>query len=37
MAVENGHNQTVRDAFKTVNGFKDALRDDIDDAVLEEG
>lgn len=37
MAVDDGHDQTVRDAFKTVNGFKDALRDDIDAAVLQEG
>ena len=37
MVVDDGHYQTLRDAFGSVNGFKDGLRDDIDDAVLEEG
>jgi len=36
MVIDDGHFQTMRDAFGTVNGFKDAVRDDIDDAVLEE-
>jgi len=37
MVVDDGHHQTLREAFGTINSFKDALRDDVDDAVLEEG
>ena len=37
MVVDDGHHQTLREAVGTINGFKDALRDDVDDAVLEEG
>jgi len=37
MVVDAGHNKTLRDSMRTVNAFKDALRDDVDDAVLEEG
>ena len=37
MVVDDGHDQTLRDAMRTVNSFKNALRDDVDDAVLDEG
>lgn len=37
MPHEDGHNQTLREAFPSANSFKDAIRDDVDDAVLEEG
>jgi len=37
MVVDAGHNKTLRGSMRTVNAFKDALRDDVDDAVLEKG
>lgn len=37
MPVDGGHDQGLRDVFKSANSFKDALRDDVDDAVLEAG
>lgn len=35
--MDGGHDQGLRDVFKSANSFKDALRDDVDDAVLEAG
>lgn len=37
MPHDDGHNQTLREAFPSANSFKDAIRDDVDDAVLMEG
>lgn len=37
MPHDHGHQQALRDAFPSANAFKDAIRDDLDDAVLEEG
>lgn len=37
MPVDDGHEQTLREAFPTCNAFKDAVRDDIDGAVLDAG
>jgi len=35
--MDDGHNETLRDAFNSVNAFKDAIRDDVDDGVLGAG
>eukprot|EP00170_Pyropia_yezoensis_P001967 contig_8415_g1971 len=37
MAHDHGHHQRLRDAFPSANAFKDAIRGDVDDAVLEDG
>lgn len=37
MPHDHGHQQRLRDAFPSANAFKDAIRDDVDDAVLEDG
>eukprot|EP00170_Pyropia_yezoensis_P006818 contig_27790_g6840 len=37
MPQDDGHNQTLREAFPTSNSFKNAIKDDVDDAVLEQG
>jgi len=37
MPVDAGHYLGIRDAVHSINGFKDALKDDIDDAVESEG
>lgn len=37
MPVDEGHDDTLRDKFRSVNAFKDAVRDDVDDAALGAG
>lgn len=37
MPQDSGHAQTLREAFPSVTAFKDAMRDDVDEAVLEAG
>lgn len=37
MPVDHGATQTLRDVFPSANAFKNALRDDVDDAVLGAG
>jgi len=37
MPMDDGHNKSLRDSFNSVNAFKDAIRDDVDDAVLGTG
>lgn len=37
MPVDDGHMQRLRDVFPSVNSFQDAMSDDVDDAVLNEG
>jgi len=37
MPIDGGHNDSIRDTFKSVNAMKDAIRDDVDDAVLGAG
>lgn len=37
MVVDAGHGHNLRDVFKTLNAFKNALRDDEDAAVLRAG
>lgn len=37
MPVDEGHMMRLRDIFPTVNSFLDAMSDDVDAAVLEEG
>lgn len=37
MPVDHGATQTLRDAFRSANAFKKALRDEVDDAVLGAG
>jgi len=34
MAIDGGHNDSIRDTFKSFNAMKDAICDDVDDAVL---
>jgi len=37
MPIDGGHDATVRDSFNSVDDFKNAVRDDVDDAVLGAG
>lgn len=37
MPVDDGHNEELRDRFKTPHAFRKALADDLDEAVLSEG
>jgi len=37
MPMDDGHNETLHDAFNSVNAFKHAIRDDVDDDVLGAG
>lgn len=37
MPIDDLHEQPIRKAFNSCNAFKDAVRDDVDDAVLEAG
>lgn len=37
MPIDGGHGDSIRDTFKSVNAMKDAIRDDVDDAVLGAG
>jgi len=37
MPIDARHNEPIRDAFNTYNAFKDAVRDEVDDAVLGAG
>jgi len=37
MPIDDHHNQPIRQAFNSRNAFKDAVRDDVDDAVLNAG
>jgi len=37
MPIDGGHDATIRDSFNSVNDFKNAVRDDVDDAVLGAG
>lgn len=37
MPIDDGHNTQLRETFHTCNAFKNAVRDDVDDAVLEAG
>jgi len=37
MPIDDLHEQPIRQAFKSRNAFKDAVRDDVDDAVLDAG
>jgi len=37
MPRDDGHEDSLRDSFKSVNAFKDDIHDDVDDAVLGAG
>lgn len=37
MPIDAGHERKLRDIFKSANTFKNALRDDLDAAVIDEG
>ena len=37
MPIDDKHKQPIRDAFGSVNAFKDSMRDDVDDAALGAG
>jgi len=37
MPMDEGHDKSLRDSFKSVNAFKDAIHDDVDDGVLGAG
>jgi len=37
MPIDDGHNDSLRDTFNSVNAFKDAIHDDVDDVVLGTG
>lgn len=37
MSIDGGHGDSIRDTFNSVNAMKDAIRDDVDDAVLGAG
>lgn len=37
MPMDGGHHDCLRDSFRSVNAFKDAIHEDVDDAALGEG
>jgi len=37
MPIDDGHKDTLRDSFNSVNAFKDAIHDDVDAGVLDAG
>jgi len=37
MPIDGGHDDTIRDSFNSVRDFKNAVRDDVDDAALGAG
>jgi len=37
MPIDDGHRNSVRDSFNSLNAFKDGIHDDVDDAVLGAG
>jgi len=37
MPIDGGHDETIRDSFNSVSDFKNAVRDDVDDAALGAG
>jgi len=37
MPIDDGHTNSLRDSFNSLNAFKDGIHDDVDDAVLGAG